>query len=280
MSIGRALMHEMFRLSRKYLPGRTYRLRDRLFRAFNVRIRGAVPIDGIYFQIDTHNYHERGIFCFGKYEIGTSNYIARFVAHMPAGVVIDIGANIGLHTLGMAAARSSRDVLVLAFEANPDMVAKLRRNLALNGFSNVRVYPFGLNDRDSVVDLGLPYAEGQDTYHNPGIASMTNWDRAVRRIAVTCRTLDNVMTEEKIGWGDVRLMKIDVEGKELDVLRGADKVLSQSGPAIIVEYNKGLFADIQALLTGYGYSRIGSLVRYGVDNDTLEENVLFLKIPA
>lgn len=280
MSIKKALTHEMFRLSRKYVPGRAYRLRDRLFRALGVRIKAAVPIDGTYFQIDTHNYHERGVFSFGKYEIGTSNFIRHVVSQMTGGVVIDIGANIGLHTLGMAAARSSKDVLVLAFEANPDMVAKLRRNLALNAFANVRVFPIGLDDRAGTVALGLPYAEGQDSYHNPGIASMANMDRAVRTIAVACKTLDEVLTEERIGCAVVKLMKIDVEGKELDVLRGADGVLRQSAPAIIIEYNKTQFADIETLLGGYGYSRIGSLLRYGIESDALEENILFLKVPA
>lgn len=280
MSVKKALTHEVFRLSRKYMPGRAYRLRDRLFRALGARIKAAVPIDGIYFQIDTHNYHERGVFSFGKYEIGTSNFIRHVVAQMTAGVVIDIGANIGLHTLGMAAARTCKDVLVIAFEANPDMVAKLRCNLALNGFANVRVFSIGLDDRAGTMALGLPYAEAQDTYHNPGRASMAHMDRAVRTIAVPCKTLDEVLTEERVGCGVVKLVKIDVEGKELDVLRGADAVLRQSAPAIIIEYNQAQFGEIEALLAGYGYSRIGSLLRYGIDSDALAENILFLKVPV
>jgi len=157
------------------------------------------------------------------------------------------------------------------------MVRKLRLNLALNNYSNVHVYSLGLNDREGVFELGLPYAEGQDTYHNPGIASMSDWGRAVRKIEVTCKTLDNALVESGFGCDKVKLIKLDVEGKELDILKGADTVLSKSGPAIIVEYNKNIFEQIRELLSRYGYIQIGSLLRYGIENETPAENILFIK---
>lgn len=277
MGMTNALMHEVFNFSRKYLPGRLYKLRDKVFDIFNIRIKAAVQIDGIYLNIDTNNYHERGVFCFGKYEIGTQNFISNYITNMAHGLVIDVGANIGLHTLVMAASRRTPNVKVIAFEANPDMVDKLRQNLALNNYPDVYVYSLGLNDREGVFELGLPYAEGQDTYHNPGIASMSDWKLAVRKIEVTCKTLDNVLIESGFGCDKVKLIKLDVEGKELDILKGADTVLSKSAPAVIVEYNKNIFEQICELLGCYGYIQIGSLLRYGIDKEALEENILFVK---
>lgn len=278
MALKNAVVHELFRFSRAYLPGRLYRMRDRLFRLLRIRIRTAVAIDGVYINIDTNNYHERGVFCFGTYEAGTRNFIASYVANLSGGVVIDVGANIGLHTLVMAASRRRAEVRVLAFDANPDMVARLRGNLALNGLNDVEVFPIGLDAQSRVLELGLPYLEGQETYTNPGIASMTDMRRAVRTIAVACRPLDEVLAEAGCRHADVKLIKMDVEGKELDVLRGAARVLRDSRAAVIVEYNAPIFEELSALLAEFGYRRSGSLVRYGLEKDTLEENVLFLKV--
>ncbi len=277
MSLGNALIHEMFRFSRRFLPGRLYKLRDKVFEILGVHIKAAVQIDGIFYDIDTNNYHERGVLCFGRYEIGTQRFIAQHISNTTNGLVIDVGANIGLHTLVMAASRTSREVDVLAFEANPDMVNKLRRNLALNNYADVHVYPIGLSDRECILELGLPYAAEPRGYHNPGTASMSSWERAIRRIQVKCKSLDQVLAEDGFGWDRVKLMKLDVEGMEFDVLKGADKILRQSGPAVIVEYNKSIYEQTRELLGSYGYVQIGSLVRYGIEKRALEENILFLK---
>lgn len=277
MSLRTAIIHELFNLSRKHLPGRLALLFNKAFDILKIKINAVVQIDGIYFSIDTHNYHERGVFCFGKYEIGTRNFITNYTSNIMDGLVIDVGANIGLHSLAMAASARSSDVKVIAFEANPEMASKLRLNLALNNLSNVHVYPIGLNDREGEFELGLPYIEGQEKYHNPGIASMVDFSRSVRKIKVTCKTLDSALIDYGFGVDNVSLIKLDVEGKEFDILNGSEMVLRKSSPAIILEYNNQNFEKIRELLSRYGYQVIGSLLRYGINKDILTENILFLK---
>lgn len=276
MGFRKILMHLVFDFSRTYLSGRLHWLFNKVFDGLSLHIKTVVSINGIYYNIDTNNYHERGIFCFGKYEIGTCNFITNYITKLEDGFVVDIGANIGLHTLPMAASRKAPNVGVIAFEANPDMVAKLSLNLALNNYPNVQVYSLGLNDREGVFELGLPYAEDQNGYINPGIASMSNFEYAVRKIEIECKTLDNVLTESGFGCDKIKLIKLDAEGKEINILKGAEAVLSKSGPAIIVEHNAN-FEQIHELLSGYGYIQIGSLLRSGIERDVLAENVLFIK---
>jgi len=177
----------------------------------------------------------------------------------------------------MAAAAKSRDVKVIAFEANPEMASKLRLNVALNNLSNLEVYPIGLNDSEGEFELGLPYSEGEEKYHNPGIASMVDFSRASRRVTVTCKTLDSAIVDFGFDVDSVRLIKLDAEGKEFDILCGSETVLRKSSPAIILEYNTQTFEKIRELLSRYGYQIIGSLLRYGINKEVLKENILFLK---
>ncbi len=165
-------------------------------------------------------------------------------------VVYDIGAFHGLLTLYFA--RNARRVV--AWEPNSHNRRRLEENLRLNSFSNVTVRPYGLSSRSMNAQMSFdPLA--------PGTASIdTEMARGQEHETIELRTLD-----EEQGLEPPDLIKIDVEGFELEVLKGATQTLTSSGrrPRLFLEMHGADQADkrqrVQAIvdhLWGLGYRTI------------------------
>ncbi|RTL33810.1 MAG: FkbM family methyltransferase [Burkholderiales bacterium] len=172
------------------------------------------------------------------------------------GLVLDIGANLGSFTVPMA--RAFAALRFHSFEVQPPIYYQLCANVLLNGLGNVSAHPFGLAQGASVIEVALPdYADEI----NIGSFSL---DPAMRQgvrggefhgetVKVKVVNLDSLFLEQ------VRLVKIDVEGLELEVLQGAAGTLLRSGfPPIIYEawafdWYREKKARIEAFLQGLGY---------------------------
>lgn len=277
--IKNTIVYSLCSFSRRFLPGRLYPLRDKLFALLNVRLKNVViSIGDIFMSIDTNNYHEREMLTFGTFEIGTTRFLRKYISSLTNCVIIDVGANIGIHTLTMSQSRQlGSAVSVLAIEPNPDMAYRLKKNLRINNVKDTHVCQCGVSSAAERISLGLPYPENCDVYHNPGIASMVQTERAVRSIEVDCRTIDEIVHDLGYEISKVGLVKLDIEGKELDALYGMNEILGKSDAAIIVEFNNNIFQSVVDYLSGYGYEVVGSLLRYGIDANVRAENVLFMK---
>ncbi|WP_353951819.1 FkbM family methyltransferase [Knoellia sp. S7-12] len=134
--------------------------------------------------------------------------------------VVDVGANIGNHSLYWAAVCEAE---VLAVEPEETVFSVLRRNIALNRLAG-RIFPrnFALGDTDGVATV----VRGKE--ENLG---QTRVDVDLQGTTIV-RRLDGL---HDVAERTVRLVKIDVEGMELDVLRGAEGVLKRDRPALLVE---------------------------------------------
>jgi FkbM family methyltransferase len=147
-------------------------------------------------------------------------YLDRIV---PAGAVtVDVGANCGLYTRKLA--RISRRVY--AFEPSHQMAVLLRRTSA----SNVSVHEIALSDQTGNAELLIPQ-DGDELIH--GLASLEAAvgasSKAVASLNVPTARLDAIVRQE------VAFVKIDVEGHELNVLKGAVELLEHSQPVFLVE---------------------------------------------
>lgn len=172
----------------------------------------------------------------------------------PARVSLDVGANRGVWAEAMR--RHSREVL--AFEPNPKLFADLVRGAG----PGVRALPVALSDRDGVAELRVPRrARG---YSNQGATlahdSLGGLDYGA--VQVETRRLDGMDA------GDVGFIKIDVEGHELAVLRGAAGLLARCRPKLLIEmeekHTQRPMEELLAEVCGYGYRSFcllhGSLV--------------------
>ena len=138
-------------------------------------------------------------------------------------VVLDIGANVGLISL-LAAKKVGKTGKVYAFEPVPKIFARLQENIALNGFNNVEPVPLALSSQKGKAMIFVAH----------GASSL------FRRVSdefveVPTERLDDFVEQEGIERVDA--IKLDVEGAELHVIRGADKTIRRFKPIMMVEIN-------------------------------------------
>jgi FkbM family methyltransferase len=144
----------------------------------------------------------------------------------PGTTAVDVGANIGLHTVVLACAVGPHGT-VLAFEPAPANLLRLGENLALNAATNVDVHPTALAETPGQIVLHLA---GDGLYHSTGATYEGGLDRDIQ---VAAETLDDVW--EAAGTPTVSFVKIDTEGTEFSVLRGAERLLTAQSPVILIE---------------------------------------------
>ncbi len=165
------------------------------------------------------------IFAFREYYEPELAYLEKILS--PGMVFVDVGANFGVYALvaGQIVGPAGK---VLAFEPTARSFDVLRQNIELNRFSNVDAFEVALADRRGKAWL------------NYGWDPVGNWigegPRGENRGEVAqTESLDTIL-EEKSVW-HVNAIKIDVEGGEERVLRGAARCLVRSSPIVIFEFN-------------------------------------------
>ena len=168
--------------------------------------------------------------------------------------VVDVGANIGYYTLQMASLVGPRG-RVLAVEPNPTMVRDLESNLAFNRITNVTVAQVALCDEDGTADFCFPET-GREAH---GSLRPNASFRTASRSPVRTEKLGTCL--ERLAFSTVDLIKIDAEGAELSVLKGAERVLATNKPVLIFEASEVLSQafghtvfDTLSYLNGFGYT--------------------------
>ena len=145
----------------------------------------------------------------------------------PGGVVVDAGANNGLFSL-IAASLVGPSGRVHAFEPHPAAYERLKANVRANGFSQVSAYPLALSNRTGRAFLAGALDDGMSSLKATGGT----------RFEVPLETLDRA-----IGPIPVDLVKIDVEGSELEVLEGMTALFARNpGLRLLVEWNRSYAA--------------------------------------
>jgi FkbM family methyltransferase len=151
----------------------------------------------------------------------------------PGDWAMDVGANVGHYTMRMS------DLVgpggrVIAIEPVPDTFALLAGNVRLFERANVSLFNLAASDRLSECGIFIPrFSEGLQNYYQARLVT----DDA-EAIHVLTLPLDALALPET-----VRLVKIDVEGHELAVLRGMSEFLARARPVIIVETSAEMTVD-------------------------------------
>lgn len=164
-------------------------------------------------------------FASGAYERPVQDALASLVRR---GVVCyDVGANLGFYSvlLGRLCGPTGS---VYAFEPVPGNAAMIERNARLNRMANINVLRVALSRADGRGELLLARHNGGAVLRGAGVPP----DLA-GHVAVETRALDTLVDAREIEPPDV--VKIDVEGAEMDVLQGMQKVLRSRAPAIVLE---------------------------------------------
>ncbi len=192
------------------------------------------PMKGIRLRPSEHVSHAH---LSGDYERDVQEAVDRLV--QPGFVCYDLGASIGYLSLLMA--RKAKHVY--AFEPAPHAASEMKKQIEANGFSNITVLPDPVSDTKRQVTFSLT-----DVAYGSCInESETKWPT----ITLTTTTLDEFASKN----GPPDFIKIDVEGQEGPVLRGAETILAQRRARICCEVHTHEAAvEVQEVLTRHGYS--------------------------
>jgi FkbM family methyltransferase len=174
-------------------------------------------------------------------------------------VVVDVGAHIGPYTI-IASKRVGPNGKVVAIEADPDNFNILTRNIHLNKLTNVVALNYAVYSREEKIKLYLP--SGGKFHESYTKFNTIMSDRAPgegKFVEVAANTLDSLLQSNQIKQEDVNWIKIDVEGAEYEVLKGAEGTLSNSKDiALLIEVHNlssgtNLYESISKFLGPYNF---------------------------
>jgi FkbM family methyltransferase len=198
----------------------------------------------IKMSIDKGKQMGAAIYWTGFHEFREFIFLHRFLK--PNMIFVDVGANQGEYTL--FAAKRLRSGKVLAFEPLPSISQRLKKNIVLNNLVNVDVFELGLAEEDRE----LPIYEIEDIHE--GLATLYPEEQQKKQaFLIKLVTLDE--TCETKGINRIDFIKLDIEGGELNALRGATSILKRDRPALMIEINERTYNN-----AGYTISEVKSLL--------------------
>ena len=194
--------------------------------------------------------------------------------------IIEIGANIGTETVSFIDVVSGVGK-VIAFEPYPRHVESLKKLKLLNSAQNLRIEPYALSDIEKKIKFVVPM-DG----HSSGAGHLVNDNSIINEnsINVKCKTLDSYIRKDL----NVKLVFMDAEGSELDIIRGGKKFIEQNRPVIILEAAPKLLSrfghSVNDLITeinqhGYNLFRMGFLSLKTVKNKNIHNKQNLICIP-
>jgi FkbM family methyltransferase len=197
----------------------------------------------------------------GNYEVAESRFCSRHLA--PGMTVVDVGANIGFYALRFAQLVGPSGA-VHAFEPEAVNFERLRTNIALNGFTQVHAVQAALFASSGPLALNV-FPDAVHAWHTLGAPALPVAPRGQQSVRGV--TLDEYCAQQ--GIAHIDLLKVDVEGAELEVFRGAQGLLARGAIGAI------LFEISLPQLAGMGHRPeevVAALVEHGFELHGLDDN--------
>ena len=225
-------------------------------------------INGITYELDLREVIDSSLYFTSTYEVKIDRLFEKYVT--PGSTVIDIGANIGLHTLRSALLTGEKGK-VIAIEPSTWAIKKLQRNLELNP------------DLGSSVTI-MKVALGAQPHKSSTIGFQSSYRLSGRNQVspevVDVLTLDHAIQHSELSAIDV--IKIDVDGHEVGILLSSISSLSMFLPTLIIEFTPSFsagylseFSHLWSVMTQMGYE---AFTDEGVSIPNLEERLA--RLPA
>ena len=235
--------------------------------------------EGFFMKVSPAEHMQQQLFWYGCYDKPLGSLLQKLLT--TRSIVIDVGANIGYYSL--LASRICKEGMVYALEPVPHLFDELTQNIQLNQATNIRSFQLAAGEEEK---QGVIYLSSED---NQGMSSMAipeNYSGNTTDINVV--SLDTWQELKELP--SIDLIKIDVEGYEIPVLKGMQGLITLHQPVILIEINPETLAyfgqnagQVMELITESGYQTYiitpGRLIRAG-RGFSISNQVNALLLPA
>lgn len=192
-----------------------------------------------WFEGNFNSFIDRQVYLFGGYE---EEMIDLFLAAIPPDrrrAILDVGANIGTHSLRFAEAFRQ----VHAFEPNPHVMPALARNVALTGSANITLHPVGLADKSGEFDF---YSADRGNAGLGTFSAIEQYDAPLQKVGTAQLEVGDAYLPRHLT-EPVDAIKIDVQGFEPNVLTGMRRLLTANRPIVWIEIGNDTLRDAPTL---------------------------------
>ena len=249
-------VHWLAWATRRFHPKGTDRLVRKLYPPGNDRpVKSVVNYDeGLLFHCDTQSFLEWYIYFYGAFRPEVSRLINRMLR--PGQVAIDIGANVGMHSVIMAN-RVGKTGRVVVFEPDPHPMGRLRQNMALNGIDWVTTVEAAISQRTELRKFYLH----DDSIGNFANASLVaaNVGKDTPSMQMQVYSLDEWLKDNPLPRVD--LIKLLAQGEEFNALQGMRELIGRDRPKIFFLYEPSYWhrqdlelMDAVKFFKGFGYT--------------------------
>ena len=214
--------------------------------------RGYFKINKILMFLDFLDPIDRQIILTKEYEKEEFLIFSNFIKKNSIKNFVDIGANCGFYTFQL-----SNDLNVFAFEPNLEAYSKLQKTLYKNNIfkDKIKLYPFGISDQNSVLKMKTKVKFG---YIQTGGSSVTN---PIEEDGFEIFDANFKIGDEVLKLNNQKLViKIDVEGHELKVLKGIIRLINNNNCFIQIEVFKNNFTEVDGFLKANNFSKVYSVL--------------------
>jgi FkbM family methyltransferase len=191
-------------------------------------------------------------------------------------VALDCGANVGVHTIDWAKSMHNWGK-VIAFEAQEKIYYALAGNIAINNCLNASAYYAAVGSSDSTIKIPVPDYLTPASFGSLELKQSNNNEFIGQKIDYSDAAMTEVrlMRIDSLNLQRVDLIKIDVEGMEIDVLLGAQETIKRCKPIMTIEIIKTDKAQVEAFLVKHGYKSfpMGINILAIHNDDALNNNI-------
>jgi len=232
-----------------------------LYNNLSKKIKGRLINTNYFFEteilVNTKDIIGWKIFFFGQYEASTNRLLQKIVGNNQ--IVIEAGANIGSETLLLS--KLNPDGEIFAFEPAPIPFNLLQFNIGHNQLKNIRFFQEAVGEKEGQLKLHLlPH-----DFPNQGLTSIKEHSQSNGSINVPLTTID--LIADKYGLENLNLLKMDVQGAEFLILKGASESINAYKPRILLEASSE-FLNLREI---YNYLRTMGYLIYAFDDKKILE---------
>ena len=250
----RLIIAKIFRLlfRIKYFKSKHFGIHQKIFAPLNLfnGITQTIKYKDLNLTLNIDDWIQENIYFLGEYESIELKTLKLFLKK--DSVFIDIGANFGLYTLN-ASNLINETGQIIAFEPFSKSFSSLKNNLLINKLNKVTIENIAIGECDGTINL---FYNKED--RNLGMVSTTPLNKGfIENVSIT--SFDNYLKNTSNIINSIDLIKIDVEGSELSVLKGMKKSLIKFSPSILIEIldinGKENMNAIESFLNKFGYEK-------------------------